>query len=468
MGNGSHFDSDDALYLEMSRQMVQTGDWVDNQWCQTVLFEKPPLYIWSLAISGAVFGWDEAPMRLPGVLFAALALVSLVALGRGLGLGVAQALGAAGLMAGSYFFVLMTRRVMMDIPLLACLLAAAACLVRARIWAFGLFCGLAVMAKGPGAAPLILALVVFGLADHRRLRLRELSIAAGAGLLVAAPWHLLQTVRHGAAFWEGYVGYHVGERLTGHVVPGLSLVETFEVLSRERLLLLAGLVGLGVAIARRLRSSLDRFAAIWLGLALLPVLASTTRLPHYLLPTVPALALLAVAAPRPAWWSHRLAPLLAAAAALLAFAAHPAKLVFWLDADFGPVEKTLGAQLREHAHGGDLVATYNSMNGILLFYSGAARVDMWVDDPRFYAVQDAVLMVRRSAVLHRLDRTGFPKAPTPGGRRFVVARAEPDLPRLVSRMRQAEPRRPLYVLAVPPLVLVNDAGLGEPTPIRER
>ena len=31
IGSGSHFDSDDALYAQMAREMVRTGDYFDNQ-----------------------------------------------------------------------------------------------------------------------------------------------------------------------------------------------------------------------------------------------------------------------------------------------------------------------------------------------------------------------------------------------------------------------------------------------------
>ena len=78
MTGGSHFDSDDTLYAEMAREMVNSGNLLDNQWSGTVLFEKPPLYLWSLAISGHLLGWDEAAMRLPGTLFSIGLLVSLL------------------------------------------------------------------------------------------------------------------------------------------------------------------------------------------------------------------------------------------------------------------------------------------------------------------------------------------------------------------------------------------------------
>ena len=463
VGGGSHFDSDDTLYAQMAREMVQSGDWVDNRWSDTVLFEKPPLYLWSLAVVGSAFGWDEWAMRLPNTLFAVAALLGLFVLGRGLDLPRRPVLLAVGLMAGSFLFLLMARRLMTDIPLVACLVWAAAALAHGRTRLFGVACGLAVLAKGPAAAPLVLALVIFGLVD-RGLTLRSLAIAAGIGLAVAAPWHILVTARHGGEFWSGYVGYHVGARATSSVVPGRTLVQMLEVALLERVLLAMGLAGLGLALARGLKARCDRLAVLWLAFTWIPVLVSTTRLPHYLLPMVPALALLAVRPIPTQWWEHRLAGLVGPAVVLLAFAAHPSKLAFWLDPDFGPTEQLLGEEIADAAGDDDLVATYNGTTAALTFYSGGRRIVMYTDDPRFHEVMDGVLMVRRAGVLHALSPTEGIRAEKPLGRRFIVARAEPDLPGLVYRMRRGRPDRPLYLSRAGGLVLVNDAGLGEPLP----
>lgn len=63
IGAGSHFNSDDTLYAQMAREMVQSGDFVDNRWLGVVHFEKPPLLLWSLAGAGRFLGWSEAALR---------------------------------------------------------------------------------------------------------------------------------------------------------------------------------------------------------------------------------------------------------------------------------------------------------------------------------------------------------------------------------------------------------------------
>ncbi len=461
LGGGSHFDSDDALYTQMAREMVGSGDLVDNRWSGAVLFEKPPLLLWSLAASGAAFGWGEAAMRLPLALFAAMALAGLVVLARGLGCSDRRALLAAGLLGGSFLFVLMARRPMTDLPLLATSLCAAAAAVNRR-WALaGALAGLALLAKGPAAAPLLAAPLAW-VALRRAVSWRALGLAAVAGLAVAGPWYLAVTVRHGAEPWQTWFGYHVASRASGALVPGLDWAEALALLTEERLLLAGALAGLGLHAWRRTEPTLVGFALLWALCALAPVLASETRLAHYLLPVTPALALLAVAAVPERLMTHRLAPALATLAVVTALLAHPAKLSFWLGPDFGPAPATLGRAIARAAGPGDRVVAFNTTTASLTFYGG---VPVWLqgDDARFMAIQRGIDMNRRAGLLRGPEDGPLP-ALSEGQRRFVVARVQPDLPRVLGALRGEAPTRPLWVLRAGELALANDAGLGEPVP----
>ncbi|MFT7623496.1 MAG: 4-amino-4-deoxy-L-arabinose transferase-like glycosyltransferase [Myxococcota bacterium] len=452
IGGGSHMDSDDTLYAQIAREMVQSGDWIDTTWGGVVVFEKPPLVFWSLGLAGAAGDWAEGPLRVPGAAFAILGLVALWLLGRRLGLEPGAAWLACGLVCGSWLFLMLTRRLMTDVPMVSCVLIAAAALAHNKTRWFGAMCGLAVLAKGPGAAPPILALVAWGLGT-RRLNVRSLAVATGLGLLVAAPWHLAMTARHGTEFWSGYVGYHVGARATSNVVPGLTFGQLLDVVAQERLLLGLALLGLVMLVLRRAARPLDRFVLVWLAIACLPPFLMTTRLPQYLLPLIPALALLAAGAVPTDAWRHRLAPLVAGAVVLAAFFAHADKLSYWLSPDFGPHKKALGQAVAEASAPSDQRVAWNLTSNALTFYGGGERWTMVGADPRFYAIQDTVLAIQRAGVLAQ----SLPR-PIPGARRFVVARAV-DVPSVAAALGTG---RVLSRVVAGPLVLVNDAGMGQP------
>jgi len=469
IGKGSHLDSDDTLYAEMARQMVVTGNWLDNQWSDHVLYEKPPLYLWTLAISGWFGDWSEAALRVPGTLFSLLTLGMLIALVRQLGGSWRQGVATAALVGVSYFFFMMTRRLMMDGPMLAMICVATYFLVRRSATWFGVFCGLAVMVKGAAAGPLIVALCVFGLWE-KRLSWRELLKSAAIGLFVAAPWHVSQWIRHGTEFWSGYLGHHVVERASSQVVPGSSLAESVQMLmSHEPIIFLGAGLGFVVLVRRRFKDSVGRLGLCLLIGATLPILLSTTRLPHYWLPAIPALALLTVTAPPKNIWPHRLAATAIALVMIVSLLHDPLKVqVFWLNPNFGPAEKSIGETVHAHAADTDRVIAFNGMSNALTFY-GRHRVEMVTDDPRFYAVQERVHMIRRADVLRWMD--GGLAPPLDTEHRFVVVRhagekneENADLNTVITALRQSAPTRALYRMDHGYRMLVNDKGLGEPIP----
>src|SRR5215210_4895676 len=55
---------DEARYAEISREMVQTGDWVTPRLNGFKYFEKPPLQYWATATAFSVFGASDWSARL--------------------------------------------------------------------------------------------------------------------------------------------------------------------------------------------------------------------------------------------------------------------------------------------------------------------------------------------------------------------------------------------------------------------
>ena len=74
LGMGSIFSSDDALYAQMAREMVSSGSWLEPTWLGAPIFDKPPLLFWMLGSFGALFGFNEFVLRLPGALSAMVAI----------------------------------------------------------------------------------------------------------------------------------------------------------------------------------------------------------------------------------------------------------------------------------------------------------------------------------------------------------------------------------------------------------
>jgi len=203
-------DDVDAVQAQIARNMLDSGDWVIAQLDGVPYIEKSPVIYWLIAISYRVFGVHDWAARIP-VAFAALLLVW-VAYRYGRWAFEERAGYYAGMvLATCVGLFLFTRIQIPDVMLTLTVCLAFWTFQRAtdpeeegsRLWAAVLAAslGVGVMLKG------LIALVIPGggifvyLVLTRQLFSREvwkrLHVVSGAAifLVVAAPWHILATLR---------------------------------------------------------------------------------------------------------------------------------------------------------------------------------------------------------------------------------------------------------------------------------
>lgn len=301
------FDRDEGLYSTASRQMLESGDWVVPRIGPDVRFAKPPLIYWVQAPSIALFGATPFAVRLPSALAAALTALLLMWWAR------RQNRERAGWLAALIYplcpLVLgLTRQGITDSLLALCFTITIIGWIEAyrgdRRW-YGLMAagaGLAMLAKGvigtllPGAA-FVLWLVLRR--DGREMRRVPWIGALLLYLLIALPWHLGMYHATGMLFIREYFLHNHLERFTGkswgHVQPFYYYVP----------ILLVGMFPWSVALPqawwraigsrREERTHADVGAAMWAVWAIVVVVffsISRSKLPGYIMPAVPALALL--------------------------------------------------------------------------------------------------------------------------------------------------------------------------------
>src|SRR5215467_11999879 len=65
LGKASLQDWDEATYAQISKEIIESGDWVTLHYEHKTWIDKPPLLMWSIAIFYKLFGINEFWSRAP-------------------------------------------------------------------------------------------------------------------------------------------------------------------------------------------------------------------------------------------------------------------------------------------------------------------------------------------------------------------------------------------------------------------
>ncbi len=309
-------DRDEARFAQASAQMLESGDFVEIYFLDEPRHKKPIGIYWMQAAAVAVTTGEEARQiwayRLPSVLGAILTALFTYAAGARL-FGRTAGLAGASLLAASILLGAEGGIAKTDAMLAATAAAAFWAIVELRLadgrgnarWvALGLWIamGVGVLIKGPitpVAAGLAVATLVLW---ERRLNwVWPLFWWPGplAAVLLVAPWLIAVEIATGGAFIrEAFLGDMGPKMVSGHeshgAPPGVHLALLPILFAPAMLTLPAGLRAGVRLLARGGRGALAVKLAlcfaipIWLVFEIAP-----TKLPHYVLPTYPALAALA-------------------------------------------------------------------------------------------------------------------------------------------------------------------------------
>jgi len=319
-------DDVDSTQAQIARTMLDSGDWVTPRLDGIAYLEKPPLKYWLIAISYIIFGVHDWAARIP-IALAAVLLCWVTAQFGAWTFG-ARAGGYAGLcLATCVGLFLFTRVLISDVMLTLAITLAVFSLLRAleenethpRRWAMLMWAslGTGLLVKGLIAIVIPLAVGFLFLLVDRRIFRREvwsrLQPLAGIAVLlaIAAPWHVLATLRNPPYFaltmhsergsYRGFFWfYFINEHLLRYL--GLRYPRDYNTVPRLYfwLLHLVWLFPWSVYLPavwkldfrRRDRAGRTHvMALIWIGFVLLFFSFSTTQ-EYYSMPCYPALALL--------------------------------------------------------------------------------------------------------------------------------------------------------------------------------
>lgn len=335
-------DPDEGRYAVSALEMLRSGDWVTPALNGLPFFHKPPLYYWLAATGFQLAGVHEWVARLPSLLGAWLAAMSLLVLLKRYA-SQSVAVAAAVVLVTMPYTYMAAQYANMDMLLAGCLTtcicsAAMATLearqangrIRGMAWmgwlaAAGVWAGLGFLAKG------LIALVLPGmvwaiwLVWERRWRQWWLPLHAAAWLpvlLIAGPWVWMAQARHSGFFHYFFVTQHF-QRYTGSsfnnpqpwwfyvaVIALAALPWTGWALAAGwrsgRRKAVAGSLPPQAArpAAQPLVQSLDRLMLVWFAVIVLFFSVPHSKIVGYVLPALPPLAYAVVRLVQAAGWQR--------------------------------------------------------------------------------------------------------------------------------------------------------------------
>ncbi len=326
-------DRDEPRFAEASREMLARSDYVIPFFNNQYRFDKPPLTYWAQALSYRVFGQHDFAARFPSALAAALTGLIVFAWGRRVG-SERIAWRAAIFFSLCFQTIVHAKAAVADMWLVFFMTAAHWAgyeLLRERLtsnsgdvstapprrwwWIFYLALAFAFLAKGPiGWTPLLALLASRFYLRNADLNRRFLFLTGILFMLsVVAVWGVPALRRTNSDFFRVGIGRHVIERsfiaMEGHGGSSwwaylastpyylLTVFLTFFPWSFK-------LPWLAKTLWRR-RDPLDNYLLAGAAVVFIAFTLVRTKLPHYILPAFPLLALLLAKALEPEPGSER-------------------------------------------------------------------------------------------------------------------------------------------------------------------
>ena len=290
IGYMSLWDRDEACNSECAREMLVKRSFIVPYLNWELRTDKPPMEYWCMMVSYKIFGVNEFSARFPSVVAGIATAVVTYFLGECI-------LNGAGILAAlililSFHFPIIAKAATPDSLLLFFISFSLYAFIReSEFWGF-VFMGLATLTKGPVGFVIPLGVKFFyDLFNKRIYRPKKISVAIF--LLIALPWYLAVDLKTHYRFSKGFIMYHNVTRflkpIGGHKGPAFYYILVI------MLAFLPWLWPLYKGLKQCFHRSLEEkenwlFLYCWILFPLVVFSIARTKLPNYIAPVYPAIA----------------------------------------------------------------------------------------------------------------------------------------------------------------------------------
>ncbi len=376
---------DETRYVTVSKEMVDSGDWITLRRNGEIYTQKPPVYFWVVSLFGMIMGgFSEVSARLPSALAGTGTVLITYLLARNL-FGTRAALVSGLILSTSLAYLVVSRMVMLD-PLFTFLVTASIYLLyiglsgkgRKRtlsyLASFALM-ALATLTKGP--VGFILPLIAAGgyaLSMGKGRDMLDKGAAWGLALflLIIASWLIPACIRGG----EAYTNELLIKQIFGRYLQAFDHKEPFYyyfyAFPLGFLPWIFILPPAALLLAGKRADPRSKFLIIWFSAIFLFFTSSRSKNILYILPLYPAAAIATAY-----YWEQKLKPLKTIIITVAVVAAVSTSITYFVipHVDVLKSPKYLAESVNRSVKPGDGLVTFRTNPVYWLYYCGRGSMD---------------------------------------------------------------------------------------------
>lgn len=302
------WDPDEGMHAQVSKEILETGDWITPRFNGEKFFDKPILHYWLVSLSFLFFGINEFAARLPANLLGLGGVIVVFYLGKYLYNRETGVL-AGIILATTGIYLTLSQSVVHDIGLSFFTSFSLLCFYlfylkgeRSNTWLFLFYLsmGFGVLAKGPLGFLLPMGVIIIFLLLGEISKLKKLVTKEGILIFfaISLPWYILASLKNPEFFNYFFFKQNLGRFLspspgdtqpTYHYIPllAVSFIPWTYYLPNG---LISQVTSIIKGQDRERRAGL--FIILWFGLIFFFFSSAKAKQWTYLLPLYPALALM--------------------------------------------------------------------------------------------------------------------------------------------------------------------------------
>lgn len=207
-----HFDG--CCFAQQAKEIIATGEWlVPHFGGEVFLDNKPPLYMWILALFGRIFGFNNFSMKLPSAILGTFSVIFVFIIISKFFNNTIFGFLTSFILLWTQQFIYYSRAVTMEILFALFLFLSFVSFwlgynykINAGFILMGVFAGLAVMTRNiPGFLPYFIVFIyLLYLHDYSVFKNIYFLIGIIVSLIICLPWHVYMYVKFGDKFVSSY------------------------------------------------------------------------------------------------------------------------------------------------------------------------------------------------------------------------------------------------------------------------